>query len=122
LSKIKIKTLLSQNNKILISENYNGIKTDNLIKYNENEIKNIFDIENKILKRINKEYEIIIDFKNKTGKYLYNNFEIPIKVKVLKQYINDFEIYIKYKLYLDTEDLGIFIYKINYEVKLWSKK
>lgn len=118
MSKIKIKAFLSQNDKILISSNYDGIKIDNNIKYNENGIKNIFDIKNNILKRINKEYEIIIDFKNKTGKYLYNNFEIPIKVKILKQYKNDSEIYIKYKLDLDTEDLGTFVYKINYEVEL----
>lgn len=108
MSKINIETSIKQNNKIEKTTTQ-AILQDNIIKYKENNIINILDIEKEKLKRKTNEYEITIDFKNKTIINKYNEYEIPLKIKIINKTIEQNKINIKYQI-IDTKD--IFEYEI----------
>ncbi len=109
MSKINIEIILKQNKKTELSIKTLGILQDDKIKYKENNIINVLDIKNKTLKRKNKDYEIIIDFKNEIITNNYNNNELKLKIKVKNKKIEQNKINIEY-IIIDTKD--IFEYEI----------
>lgn len=109
MSKINIEIILKQNKKTELSIKTLGILQDDKIKYKENNIINVLDIKNETLKRKNKDYEIIIDFKNEIITNNYNNNELKLKIKVKNKKIEQNKINIEY-IIIDTKD--IFEYEI----------
>lgn len=116
MSKISLKVLLKEKNNILINEKYNGIISDNIIKYQDKETKNIFNLNEETLKRINKDYEINLNFKEKNGIYKLNNLELLIQLKIIKKERKNNNYSICYELFIEKENIGLFNYEINYEV------
>lgn len=118
MSKIKIKVLLTENNNIIINDEYIGIKTSNRIIYNENDIKvalTIFKDKLIILREtsqyllkleLNSNEETISTYKLKG----YTDVIITINTKVLE--LDDY-IYTEY--YLKEQDKH-YKFKLNYEV------
>lgn len=103
MSKISIETSLKKNNIEDINLKTQGILQDGRIKYKEDKIMNILDIEKEQLERKTEEYKLLIDFKNKKliTEYLELNLSIIEKQKEQNK------IKIKYKI---EED--IFEYRI----------
>jgi hypothetical protein len=103
MSKISIETSLKKNNIEDINLKTQGILQDGRIKYKEDKIMNILDIEKEQLERKTEEYKLLIDFKNEKliTEYLELNLSIIEKQKEQNK------IKIKYKI---EED--IFEYRI----------
>ena len=103
MSKISIETSLKKNNIEDINLKTQGILQDGRIKYKEDKIMNILDIEKEQLERKTEEYKLLIDFKNEKliTEYLELNLSIIEKQKEKNK------IKIKYKI---EED--IFEYRI----------
>lgn len=103
MSKINIETSLKKNNIEDINIKTQGILQDGRIKYKEDKIMNILDIEKEQLERKTEEYKLLIDFKNEKliTEYLELNLSIIEKEKEQNK------IKIKYKI---EED--IFEYRI----------
>ena len=83
MSKINIETSLKKNNIDDINLKTQGILQDGRIKYKEDKVMNILDIEKEILERKTEEYKLSIDFKNKKliTEYLELNLSIIEKQK-----------------------------------------
>lgn len=118
MSKTRLKVSLTHNNKKIISDSYNGVLIDKIIKYKDEQTSNILDLEKNILKRINKDYQITLNFNEQKGIYNYQNMEIPIELKIIKTINTENRYYIKYELIMSNENIGTFIYNINYEVNI----
>ncbi len=103
MSKINIKTTLKKNNTEEINIKTQGILQEDKIKYKENKIINIFDINKEILKRKKEDYNIIIDFKNKIIKTEY----LDIKIRIINKQIEKNRIKIKYEVEKDTFEYEI---------------
>ena len=103
MSKINIETSIKKNNIEDINIKTQGILQDGRIKYKEDKIMNILDIEKEQLERKTEEYKLLIDFKNEKliTEYLELNLSIIEKEKEQNK------IKIKYKI---EED--IFEYRI----------
>jgi len=98
-----------------------GIKNNNKIQYKDNNIIVTLDLKDEIiLKRKSKEYEIIMKFKENTSKGIYNIFEfnsnIPLEIVTKKIIKEENKISIEYKLYIDKQLIGDYIYELSYEV------
>ena len=113
MSKIKIEVILKENNKEIININQNAIYLNNTIKYISDDTINILDIENLLLKRKTKEYEMIINFKNNNIKYKYNNYELEIKIEKIKIISNQNELIIEYEI---PETKCKYNYKIKWNI------
>lgn len=117
MSKIKLKVSLVHDNNTIISNDYNGIIIDDIIKYKDEQASNILDLNKNILKRSNNEYHIVLGFNEKKGIYDYQNMQIPIELKNIK--INNTQniYHVKYELIMSEEYIGHFTFTVNYEVK-----
>ena len=73
----------------------------------KNNVMNILDIKEEILKRKSDNYDLIIDFKNQIIKTEY----LDIKIRIIEKEIKQNKIKIKYKM-IDAKD--IFEYKIKW--------
>ena len=102
MARVNLEIKLEENNKEKLNKKANGILLNNKLKYTLENSVNIFDIEEIILKRKTKEYEIVLDFKNNNIKYKYNNSELilEIKTKIIKK---EKEIIIEY-IILETKN------------------
>lgn len=109
MSKIIINLKLNQNNKKIFNEKLNAIEINNTIKYKQENIINILNKNTKTLKRKTEEYEFILDYEHEVIKYILNNRELEIKIKIIKQEVEKNRINIKYEI-LDTKE--IFEYKL----------
>lgn len=107
MSKVSIETSLKKNNNEELNIKTLGILQEEQIKYKENEIISIFDINKETLKRKSNDYDLTIDFKNEIIKTEYIN----IKIRIIDKQIEQNRIKIKYEM-IDTKD--IFEYKINW--------
>ena len=111
MSKINIKTTIKQNGKIQEEIEAKGILQNNKITYlvNKEEYKIIttVDIKKQIIKRITKEFDLIIDYKN--GKIVtdYIECQLDLDIRIIEKQIEKNRIKIKYKI---EED--IFEYEI----------
>ncbi len=102
MSKISVKTkLLNKTTNDIYDVETKAIKDNSIIKFYDDEILNVFDLENSCFERRNKEYTIKIDFKNNNGIYKLNNFSFDFEVKVKKLTKNDNYIEIDYIIYMD---------------------
>ena len=107
MSKINIESSLKKNNIENINLKTQGILQDNKIKYKEDNVMNILNIKEEILKRKSDNYDLIIDFKNQIIKTEY----LDIKIRIIEKEIKQNKIKIKYKM-IDAKD--IFEYKIKW--------
>ena len=122
MSKVRINSTLinlTENEKTLYEGL--GIKNDNKLQYIDNNIVVTLILkEDIILKRKSKEYEITMNFKDNDSNGSYNIFEfnsnIPLEIitKKISKEIN--KITIEYRLYIDKELMGDYIYELSYEV------
>ena len=101
MTKIKIDVLLKQNGVDEINKTYNGIFLDNIIKYSDG-MMNVYDVDNDILKRRISEYELILDFKNSTALYIYQNMKLLLNLDVYCLCRDMDKINVKYRLENDT--------------------
>lgn len=125
MAKIKIKTSLNTINEISANINNEifGEINNNEIIYNEGEIKVIISIlDDKItMSRINDDYVIRMEFiKDSITEGLYDikdvNAKFNLAVETNELTIEDGKIFINYHLNLNNEDMGIFKFKLDYEV------
>lgn len=103
MSKISIETSLKKNNIEDINIKTQGILQDGRIKYKEDKIMNILDIEKEQLERKTEEYKLLIDFKNEK---LITEY-LDINLSIIEKQKEQNKIKIKYKI---EED--IFEYEI----------
>jgi hypothetical protein len=103
MSKISIETSLKKNNIEDINLKTQGILQDGRIKYKEDKIMNILDIEKEQLERKTEEYKLLIDFKNEK---LITEF-LELNLSIIEKQKEQNKIKIKYKI---EED--IFEYRI----------
>lgn len=123
MAKVKCLINLKENGEFVFNNEYFfGIKIQNKISYKENEIMvTIFMYDNKIImKRVGKDYEINLEFvekTNTTGKYFINNSNLwlPLDTFTDKILVDDSSIKIEYKLNLDNVPTE-FSLEIKYEV------
>lgn len=112
MAKRKIKISLNDNDKIIESE-LSALIIDNTIKYIDNDILVNINIDNDyiIMKRENKEYQLVLEFKNKrktTGSYLLKENNVQFDLDILT---NDLKI---------EKDFISIIYEINNERKKYE--
>lgn len=112
MAKRKIKISLNDNDKIIESE-LSALIIDNTIKYIDNDILVNININNDyiIMKRENKEYQLVLEFKNKrktTGSYLLKENNVQFDLDILT---NDLKI---------EKDFISIIYEINNERKKYE--
>lgn len=105
MSKVSIETSLKKNNNEELNIKTLGILQEKQIKYKENEIISIFDINKETLKRKSDDYNLTIDFKNELVKTEY----LDIRIRIIDKQIEQNKIKIKYEV-IDSKD--IFEYEI----------
>lgn len=121
MSKIKIKTILKTSEDNIINE-CKGVKINNKIKFIDNDINTIIEIEkdNIFLTRTTEEYEMKLQFKKFltiAGFYDIKNIGmLDLKVNTEELIIEDNKIYIEYILYVNNENLNKSTYELEYEV------
>lgn len=115
MSKISIKAIIKQNNKIEEEIETNGIlqnkKITYLVKKEDNKIITTIDIKKQIIKRITEEFDLIIDYKN--GKIItdYIECQLDLDIKIIERITEQNRIKIKYEV-----EKEIFEYEI-----MWRK-
>lgn len=79
MSKVKIHYILNEKEECL-----KGIKRKNKLIFYDQKVKTEIDIENKIIRRINDEYEIELNLKNNTGFYKTIEGNFILEPKLIK--------------------------------------
>lgn len=117
MSKISLHiNLLNKEDKTNLKWEVLGIKRDNVILYNEDNIKVKIDIEKNTLTRENEDYLIEIDFKNNKAFYTLKKYltRLDLELKTKQIEINNQRIKINYIINMEKEIE--YMYEINYEV------
>ena len=117
LPKIKINYSLKTDNE-LIEKNLYGIYHDNTIIFKDSGITTSILLNDKILKRENNDYSIMINFNDISFKYYLkeNNSYLNFDIILNDYYISDDKVYINYDIvYDDTNKINI-EFNLNYEV------
>ena len=121
MSKINIEYEVINDKENLLSGDIIGIKKDNFINYKVNDeiysITIMDDIVRLIKKDKEKSFELIFDKKKKTeGKLtiLGNNLYMNLTIDTLNLEINEYNIKINYKLYIENEFSNNVLYKLDW--------
>ncbi|MBE6151957.1 MAG: hypothetical protein E7165_01420 [Firmicutes bacterium] len=124
MAKIKCVVNLKENDNIIFADKrFYGIKTNNKISYQEEDvIVAIFINDNKILmKRVKEDSKILLEFEENVctiGKYFINNDNLwlPLDIFTDKILVDDSYMRIAYNIKLDNEPTK-FLFEIRYEVE-----
>lgn len=121
MSKINIEYEVINEKEKLLSGSVIGIKKDNFINYKVNDeiysITIMDDIVRLIKKDKEKSFELIFDKKRKTeGKLTIfgNNLYMNLTIDTLNLEINEYNIKINYKLYIENEFSNNVLYKLDW--------
>ena len=104
---MRFSVYLSEDNNILINDDFYGTFSNNIIEYNDG-IVNSFDLKNCLFKR---EY-LIFDFNNCTCIYNYDNYKMCIDLEVIDKNISDCNVFVKYKI---IETGHIYEYRVSWK-------
>lgn len=118
MSKIKIKATLKYKDEKHIFEGY-GIKKDNQIIYNDENVQTKITIDNIICIERKSDYFIKINLKegiNLPGLYITNYGNFSLKSKALKIKYTENELEIIYKLMINEELLDTFSYNLKFSL------
>ncbi len=116
LSRVKVQVLLKENDEIKINRVISGILCNNIIKYNDG-IVNIYDFGENVLRRKAFDYEIVLDFGNDRGMFMFQGLEIPFSLKLIDRELFNNGVCIKYLVCLDDFE-NVCLYRLEYEVEL----
>ncbi len=121
MSKINIKYEIKNDNEIVLSGTVVGIKKDNFINYKINEDVYTITIMDNSLRLIKKDkeksFELEFDNNKKTeGKLTLfdNNLYMNLTIDTLNLEINEYNIKINYKLYIENEYSNDVLYKLEW--------
>ena len=121
MSKINIEYEVINDKEKLLSGTIIGIKKDNFINYKVNDeiysITIMDDIVRLIKKDKEKSFELIFDKKKKTEvklTILGNNLYMNLTIDTLNLEINEYNIKINYKLYIENEFSNNVLYKLDW--------
>lgn len=112
MSEIKLHVYLSQNDDILIDDDFSAIFNNNIIKYNDGVI-NIFDLDKLVLERNCDDYNLTLNFFDCTA--LYDSFEssLLMHLEVFNKIIDSNSVFVRYKV---IESNLLCEYKINWSI------
>ncbi|MBP3921190.1 MAG: hypothetical protein J6D28_06470 [Bacilli bacterium] len=112
MAKVKINVFLEKNGHIIFDRDVNAIMLDNKIRYLD-DVLNVFDISNLILKRSSSNYSIELDFVNQSGVYISSFVRVPICINVLYKSVCNNCFHIKYEQEMfDERNVFIYILKV----------
>lgn len=109
---MRFSVYLSEDNSILINDDFYGTFSNNVIEYNDGII-NSFDLNKFILKRECSLYVLIFDFINYTCTYNYGDYKMCINLELIDKSFSDCNVFVKYKV---IETGHIYEYKVS-----WNK-
>ena len=78
--------------------NIKGILQDKIIKYYDNDVKMIINLNNKTLERIKNEEKYLFDFNNKLCIIKTKEFELSFPIKVIDLNVDNNLFYVKYQI------------------------
>lgn len=96
--------LLNKSTNYLYNNNVKGIVNEEKIIFYIGDILSIFYLNEVVLERKSKEYNIKLDFKNKKGYILDKNINFDFKIKTNYIKISNNYIEIDYIIYMDKEE------------------
>lgn len=111
MSRVSVNVVLKKDNDIIIDKNCLGIFSNNIVKYNDDCI-NVYDFSKNILKRKCSDYEIVLDFNQCSGKYIIDNYVLPLDIDVIFIEVSSNSLYVKYKLMSNDENLFEYFLKL----------